>query len=253
MDKARRVVAGTFNNKDEVIPMSFLVLATSQSAGRGMSKRIWQSSGRGNALFMIGIRQLSWMDGLKLKNDGRAVPLTLLPLKVGSLVATRIQVALRECVLRTHDNHDIGNYDGDGARMPMVSLKWPNDVLVRNSSPVPNEKIAGILVETTREWFLIGIGINVDYALNVPSIGDDCGREATCLARFCRTDVDAHTDFIVGVVEEVDGVGNDVRHMIEPGGEEEEQRWIGTSKQLAVDVAYNLHSWLHHSSRELLP
>ena len=182
------------------------------------------------------------MDGLKLKNNGPAV---------SCLVATRIQVALRECVLRTNDNHDIGNYDGDGARMPMVSLKWPNNVLVRNSLLVPNKKIAGILVETTGEWFLIGIGINVGYAPNVPSIGDDRGQEATCLARFCRTDVDAHTDFIVGVVEEVDGVGNDVRHMIEPGGEEEEeQRWIETSKQLAVDVAYDLHSWLHHSSRD---
>jgi biotin-(acetyl-CoA carboxylase) ligase len=246
MDEARRIIAGKFDNNDEATPTSFLVSATSQSDGRGTSKRIWQSSGRGNALFTIGVRQFSWMDGLKSKNDGRAVPLTLLPLKVGSLVATRIQVALRECVPRTND--DDGDNDGDGARMPMVSVKWPNDVLVRNSSSVPHEKIAGILVETTGEWFLIGIGIKVGYAPNVPSEGDDRGREATCLARFCRDYVDAHTNFIVGVVEKVDGGGYDMRDMIEPGGEEEEQRWIETSKKLAVDVAYDLHSWLYHSS-----
>ena len=149
MDEARRIIAGKFDNNDEATPTSFLVSATSQSAGWGTSKRIWQSSGRGNALFTIGVRQFSWMDGLKSKNDGRAVPLTLLPLKVGSLVATHIQVALRECVPRTND--DDGDNDGDGARMPMVSVKWPNDVLVRNSSSVPHEKIAGILVETTGE------------------------------------------------------------------------------------------------------
>ena len=64
-------------------------------------------------------------------------------------MATRIQVALRDCVPSTND--DDGDNDGDGARMPMVSVKWPNDVLVRNSSSVPHEKIAGILVETTGE------------------------------------------------------------------------------------------------------
>ena len=98
------------------------------------------------------------MDGLKLKNDGRAVPLTLLPLKVGSLVATHIQVALRECIPRTNDDDDKGDNDGDGARMPMVSLKWPNDVLVRNSSSAPHKKIAGILVKQQGNGSSLGSG-----------------------------------------------------------------------------------------------
>ena len=121
------------------------------------------------------------MDGLKLRNDGWAVLLTLLPLKVGSLVATYIQVAMWECVPRTNNNDNDGDNDGDGARIPMVLLKWPNDVIVHNSLSVSHEKIAGKLVETTGEWFLIGIGINVGYAPNVPSMG--------------RANIDAHTDF----------------------------------------------------------
>ena len=247
MDEARKmIVEGKFNNNDDDDaadrPKSFLVSATSQSAGRGTSRRNWQSSKRGNALFTIGIRRSSWMDGLEVKNNGRAVPLTLLPLKIGSLVATRIREALEaECLPKSIDD----NNRCDGILMPMVTVKWPNDVLLRNSTSVRHEKIAGVLIETYEDWFLIGIGINVGYAPSVPSEGDDRGRDATCLARYCHTDAD---DYIVGAVEEMVGVGYGPMKIIVPeiDEKEEENRWIETSKQLAMDVAYDLHSWLHY-------
>lgn len=251
MDEARKmIVEGKFNNNDDNNvapadrPKTFLLSATSQSAGRGTSRRNWQSSKRGNALFTIGIRQSSWMDGLEVKNNGRAVPLTLLPLKIGSLVATRIREALEaECLPRSIDDND----SRDGILMPTVTVKWPNDVLLRNSTSARHEKIAGVLIETYEDWFLIGIGINVGYAPSVPSEGDDRGRDATCLARYCHTDAD---DYVVGAVEEMVGVGYGPMNIIVPemDEKEEENRWIETSKQLAMDVAYDLHSWLHYDN-----
>jgi biotin-(acetyl-CoA carboxylase) ligase len=244
MDEARKFIIDgkLYNDDNNDRPKSFLISATSQSAGRGTSQRNWQSSKRGNALFTIGIHQSSWMDGLKFRNDGRAVPLTLLPLKIGSLVATRIRDALQGCIPKTNDDNN-SSCDDDSMIMPMVTVKWPNDILLRNSTSVPHEKIAGILIETSEDWFLIGIGINVGYAPSVPSDGDNRGRDATCLARYCHADSD---DYIVGAVEEIVGVGYGPMKIIVPEIEEKEHRWIETSKQLAMDVAYDLHSWLYY-------
>jgi hypothetical protein len=52
----------------------------------------------------------------------------------------------------------------------------------------------------------------------------------------------------VGAVEEMVGVGYGPMKIIVPeiDEKEEENRWIETSKQLAMDVAYDLHSWLHY-------
>jgi biotin-(acetyl-CoA carboxylase) ligase len=246
MDEARRIVEGKFalDRADDdalsasaTLPTSFLVSATTQSNGRGTANRNWEGSRGGNALLTIGVPQASWMDGLRSRNDGRAVPLTLLPLKVGSLVAYHTRRALRECVPRLDD---------DGAAMPAVTVKWPNDVLLRvddevgddgssSSSGPTHEKIAGILVETSRDWFLVGIGINIGYAPHVPSEGNNRGRKATCLARYCRVD---------GEVE--DGSSEDDATAIEGG---EERHWIEASRKLATDVAYDLHSWLHSDAR----
>ena len=256
MDEARRIVEGKFAlDRDEVgdddddtgAPAAFLVSATSQSNGRGTTNRNWEGSRGGNALFTIGVPQSSWTDGLRSRNDGTAVPLTLLPLKIGSLVAFHTRRALRECVPK-FDRDDDG-----AAAMPAVTVKWPNDVLLRTSplrvvgdddgggdgggDPGPShEKIAGVLVETSRDWFLVGIGINVGYAPQVPSEGADRGRKATCLARYCHPDDDETTAVvIVGEEEGEDGAGDDVT------------RWIEASRKLATDVAYDLHSWLHSS------
>jgi biotin-(acetyl-CoA carboxylase) ligase len=256
MDEARRIVEGKFaldrdedgdDDDDTGAPAAFLVSATSQSNGRGTTNRNWEGSRGGNALFTIGVPQSSWTDGLRSRNDGTAVPLTLLPLKIGSLVAFHTRRALRECVPK-FDRDDDG-----AAAMPAVTVKWPNDVLLRTSplrvvgdddgggdgggDPGPShEKIAGVLVETSRDWFLVGIGINVGYAPQVPSEGADRGRKATCLARYCHPDDDETTAVvIVGEEEGEDGAGDDVT------------RWIEASRKLATDVAYDLHSWLHSS------
>lgn len=59
-----------------------------------------------------------------------------------------------------------------------VNLKWPNDVLVGN------DKVSGLLIEMDGGGhYLVGIGVNLAHAPEVPSAGADRGRTATCLAR----------------------------------------------------------------------
>jgi len=42
------------------------------------------------------------------------------------------------------------------AHLPMVDIKWPNDVIIGG------KKVAGILVEAGRDYVIVGIGINVN-------------------------------------------------------------------------------------------
>ena len=143
---------------------AFCVTATEQSNGRGTSGRKWMGA-RGNMFVTIGIPQQAWMG---LKN----VPLTLLPLRVGSLVARLVQELLDSCGA-TQDEEP-----------PMVAVKWPNDVLVNE------KKISGVLIESHSAadgsyWFLIGIGVNLAHAPEVPSTGPNNGRPSTCIQDIC--------------------------------------------------------------------
>lgn len=219
MDEAKLLVENKFigetqqtecqsNNMEPLIssndgPQSFVISASSQSKGRGTSKRNWKSSQTGNALFTIGIQQSAWIDDLKSCNHGIMLPLTLLPLKVGSVVASRIQKFLRDC-----------SSEGD---IPKVTVKWPNDVLLYNHENNLYEKVAGNLIESSQDWFLIGIGVNVGYAPDIPSEGVDYGRKATALRQFCNS-----------------------------ADENNDQYWVEASKNLGRDIAYDIHSWLRH-------
>lgn len=228
MDEARQIVESisAANTDESNIPESFVISAASQSRGRGTTQRKWNSSQRGNALFTIGIPQSSWMVDLKKKNNGIMVPLTLLPLKIGSLVAQNIQRSLEECI----DD----KYQGVDKAAPKVTVKWPNDVLLKQSSSssatqqFSYEKVAGILIESANDWFIIGIGINVGYAPNIPKEGNDYGREATCFSQFCNAPIAAAAD---------DDDGN-------------EEYWVKVSKELAKDIAYDLHSWLRSDHQD---
>ena len=187
---------------------SFIISASSQTNGRGTSKRNWKSTQMGNALFTIGIQQSAWVDNLKSRNNGRIVPLTLLPLKVGSSVASNVQRFLME------------NVNTKNA-IPKVTVKWPNDVLLLNtqSSNALHEKVAGILIESYRDWLLIGIGINVGYAPDIPLEGPDYGRRAAALSGY-----------------------------IDSAFVQSEKFWIEISKQLGKNIAHDLHTWLYPAS-----
>ena len=102
-----------------------LLLARSQTAGRGRAGRPWQSAPGASLTF-----SLAW------KFERTLPQLVGLPLAVGVAIAD----ALHGC--------------GVDAR-----LKWPNDVLL------DERKLAGILIETAAArdgiWAIIGIGINL--------------------------------------------------------------------------------------------
>ena len=74
-------------------------------------------------------------------------PITLLPLRVGTVVI-------------------------DALNDSRLSLKWPNDVLLDGG------KVAGILVESDGDAIFVGIGVNVASVPTVPSSGADRGRRA---------------------------------------------------------------------------
>ncbi len=121
-------------------PEGLAVFAARQSAGRGSRGRGWVSPPGNVALSVV------------LRPAVAASQAGMFPLLAG--------VAVAEAVL------------GLGAA-PM--LKWPNDVLVAG------RKCAGLLIDAAParerlEWLVIGIGINVAYAPELP------GRETTCLA-----------------------------------------------------------------------
>jgi len=207
MDESKRVIEADFALSEENAgsrPSAFVLSATSQTNGRGTSNRNWKSNQRGNAVFTIGLHESSWMADLKSANNGVMVPLTLLPLKIGASVALNINRTLTACVTEE--------------RVPRVSVKWPNDVLL-SSEVGAHEKVAGILIESVRDWFLIGIGINVGYAPEIPKEGADYGRSATCISKHCDPTEDA-----------------------------DEEYWIGVSKALARDIAYDLHSFFDSPS-----
>lgn len=102
-----------------------LLLAESQTAGRGRSRRVWQSAAGASLTFSV-----AW-------KFGRALPqLVGLPLAMGVAIAD----ALHACGVT-------------------AALKWPNDVLLGG------QKLAGILIETSTGpdgvWAVVGIGINL--------------------------------------------------------------------------------------------
>jgi BirA family biotin operon repressor/biotin-[acetyl-CoA-carboxylase] ligase len=134
-----------------------LVTADEQTRGKGTRGRAWRSM-PGNIYMTMGIHR-------------RHLPperLALLPLEIGLHVWD--EAAARVAA----DNRKF------------LSLKWPNDLLYRES------KVAGILMESHASFLLVGIGINVAGA---PEITDGGGPSA-CLADggMDPKDKDAFTD-----------------------------------------------------------
>lgn len=120
-----------------------LVTAEGQTEGKGTRGREWKSL-PGNIYMTIGINR-------------RHLPparLALLPLEMG--------IYLREeAAARSETGH-----------RAQLRLKWPNDLLLGGA------KVGGILMESYREFIMIGIGVNVAGA---PPVADG-GSRAACLA-----------------------------------------------------------------------
>ena len=165
------------------------VTATEQTKGRGTSGREWVGL-KGNVFLTVAFQS-------------KEVPttLTLLPLQVGILVAERIDKLLNQ-VCAHNDNDDAPHHQ----KTSFVKLKWPNDVLLRD------QKVAGVLIESMvingNVWLIVGIGVNLAVAPQVPQDGPNRGRPATSVQSHCTKqqlpDETAQifaTDFTEGLVQ----------------------------------------------------
>jgi BirA family biotin operon repressor/biotin-[acetyl-CoA-carboxylase] ligase len=99
------------------------------------------------------------------------IPITLLPLRVGTLIYPEIASRL----WRTPESQATAAATATTER-PKVWLKWPNDILIGE------RKVSGVLIEMEGDRLLIGLGVNLRNAPEVPTQGADRGRPATCMA-----------------------------------------------------------------------
>jgi len=143
---ALRMVAETGSTNADLLaeldnlPGPTLLIAESQTAGKGRAGRTWHSAKGATLTF-----SLAWKCNLPSES------LLGLPLAIG--------VAIAE-VSSQFDVH--------------ARLKWPNDVLLDGS------KVAGVLIETaavkdfngTKNWVVIGIGINMQLPADLVALID---------------------------------------------------------------------------------
>ncbi len=119
-----------------------LVTAMQQTRGKGTRGRFW-SSCNGNIHMTVGIHR-------------RYLPaqrLALLPLEMG-----------------LHVWEETAGHISSHNR-PNLALKWPNDLFYKGN------KVAGILIESHKDFFMVGIGINIVAS---PTINDG-GAPSACL------------------------------------------------------------------------
>lgn len=156
-------------------PRRLVVIADTQSQGRGTSGRSWVATAKGN-LYMTFCLPM---------HDIAVNKLTLLPIGIGVLVADTLDKYIATVcadggegrgtvVADGDDNHTIATESGGGlwaASASRPAVKWPNDVLL------DGRKVAGTLIENCRipsggdsgrndrgdeYWLLVGVGVNIE-------------------------------------------------------------------------------------------
>ena len=178
-DEAKFILANDSEIPEDVTTV--VVTAAEQTKGRGTNGRDWFGA-RGNTFVTICVRQKAWLQ--------TKLTMTLLPLKVGTVMATRIDELIQGC----RGNQPQETNEGLPA---ITTIKWPNDVLV------DEQKISGVLIESEKDWFLIGIGVNVGHAPTVPSTGANSGRTATSIRDYCLTQFPSNSDEYVTMAREL--------------------------------------------------
>lgn len=139
--EVHRVLGSTNDRAREVEhPLPALVVAGRQTAGRGRGGNTWWG-GEGALLFSVVLERVD----IRVPDERR------------SQIALATGLAVRRAIVEVRPE------------IP-VRLKWPNDLLV------DDRKLAGILVEEADGRTIVGIGLNVNNALesapeSIPSIG----------------------------------------------------------------------------------
>ncbi len=127
---------------DAGAPSWTLIVADHQTSGRGRSGAPWLSQPGASVMFSLVIR------------PERPEALSLLPVRIGLILARTLDE-----LLLTH-----GSVTEE--EMPLVGLKWPNDLIIGNG------KVGGILVEGisrgNEQAIIIGVGLNVLRMTDLP-------------------------------------------------------------------------------------
>jgi BirA family transcriptional regulator, biotin operon repressor / biotin---[acetyl-CoA-carboxylase] ligase len=134
----------------EGAPEGTVLVAETQTAGRGRQGRVWQAPPRSGLTF-----------SLLLRPTVSAARQTWLPLLTGIAVAAAVE--------RLTARADAGDFGGAAAGSAALrpTLKWPNDVLAGD------RKLGGILAERSGDAVIVGVGLNVSLRpgeLPVPSV-----------------------------------------------------------------------------------
>ncbi len=123
-----------------------VLVAAHQTAGRGRFDRSWEAPARSSLLFSIRLRPP-------------------LPTSAWAWLTPLAGLAVTEAL---------------DARVAMVAVKWPNDVLVGDA------KIAGVLTEARGDAVVVGVGVNVTQTAQQLPV-----RDSTSLAIAGAGDTDA--------------------------------------------------------------
>lgn len=150
MDKAKELQSELLSHD------VYAVVANHQTAGRGTRGRTWKSL-TGNVMMTIAF-----------KVSAIHIPLTLIPLRIGTIIAPII----RRQISSDHT----------------VFLKWPNDVLI------DDKKVCGILIEIDGDRVFVGIGCNIQSVPDEDSILQSGGRTPTCTSRYPPKDLEVEVD-----------------------------------------------------------
>eukprot|EP00756_Hemistasia_phaeocysticola_P048437 Hpha_TRINITY_DN22860_c0_g1::TRINITY_DN22860_c0_g1_i1::g.84268::m.84268/K03524/birA; BirA family transcriptional regulator, biotin operon repressor / biotin-[acetyl-CoA-carboxylase] ligase len=139
----------------------FVVTAASQRSGRGTGERVWLCP-PGNVYMTVAIRK-----------ELLGSRLAFLPLDVGLAVVHGVCRSLPGSV-RSLDPAVGGKGPRGEADEALLSVKWPNDVLISGT------KVSGNLIQDSGVHMIVGIGVNVKEA----PVVKDRGRTAGSLAQF---------------------------------------------------------------------
>jgi len=125
-----------------------LVVAETQSKGRGRKNNIWNSTYKDNLYFSVLLKDLTFFKKL-----------------------THIPILSSLCVFRTINSYKI-----------KVKIKWPNDIVYAKDNIY--YKISGILIDSFKDYMVLGFGINLNIA---PIIID---QKTECLKNLLNMDID---------------------------------------------------------------
>jgi biotin-(acetyl-CoA carboxylase) ligase len=177
------------------------VTASEQTQGRGTNQRSWTSI-PGNMFLTV------------------AVPIDLLQLKIRKILPLKLGTILASCVHDFLQSRTKNAANTTQAAEAVISLKWPNDVLLNDC------KVAGVLIESFSTvsninnhyvyYFIIGIGVNVAHTPTMFGDGRNA-RPATCLADYS---------------------------CVNTGDRDSEED--DTALSLAMTITNHIHQWLSH-------